>query len=282
MTYDEQDTRYYSKTIDENPLLTRLEERDLTITRREGDCEGSKVARDRLINSNLRLVKSIASDYTDRGIPFEDLVEMGIIGLIKAVDGFKPEMGFKLSTYADDSIRKNIERTLNYENPGLIRIPPETLKACRELDKKIRELYPGENVVDEQEILMVLKRHFPNKNANSTMRAYEIYKGKVTKLEFDIGGQERTDFENLDKGLVVKILEDAQMHGEINERELLIIEMRFGLNGQADVGPMCYTDISKKIKIDRTRIRQIMDRALLKLRENDLFCQIDCGLREPL
>ncbi|PIN89338.1 hypothetical protein COU60_04265 [Candidatus Pacearchaeota archaeon CG10_big_fil_rev_8_21_14_0_10_34_76] len=281
MTY-KQDTGYYDKTIDENPLLTKLEERDLTITRMEGDCEGSKAARDRLINSNLRLVKSIASDYTDRGISFEDLVEMGIIGLIKAIDGFKPGKGYKLSTYADDSIRRNIERELNYENPCLIRVPLETLKTCGKLDKKIRELYPGERVVDEQEILMVLKRHFPNKNANSTMRAYEIYKGRVTKLEFDIDGQERTDFENLDEGLVVKILEDAQRHGEIDEIELQIIEMRFGLNGQTDVGPMCYTDISRKTKIDRTRIRQIMDRALLKLRENDLFCQIDCGLREPL
>jgi RNA polymerase nonessential primary-like sigma factor len=134
--------RRYQRDVGRHPLLDRNEERDLARRARSGDED----ARRKIIEANLRLVIKIAGRYIGRGVDFSDLIGEGNIGLIRAVDGFDPELGYRFSTYATFSIRQMIERAVA-EQAQAIRLPIHVARrrsrVHREITRLTRELGRG-------------------------------------------------------------------------------------------------------------------------------------------
>src|SRR5437868_3552433 len=126
----------YLRQINESPLLSAADEKDLG---RRIIAEGDPAARERMVRSNLRLVVNIAKHYMNRGLPLQDLIEEGNIGLIKAVEGFDPENGCRFSTYASWWIKQGIKRSLiNAVQP--IHIPAYMIEMMSKLKTAMREL----------------------------------------------------------------------------------------------------------------------------------------------
>ena len=131
----EDPVRMYLKEIGTVPLLTAEEEYSLAMKKQEGD----EYAKQRLIEANLRLVVSIAKRYTGRGMSFLDLVQEGNLGLIKGVEKFDPEKGFKLSTYATWWIRQSVTRALA-DQARTIRVPVHMVETINKMSKMQRKL----------------------------------------------------------------------------------------------------------------------------------------------
>ena len=127
------DLEIYLKQIDESPLLTAQQEKDLC---RKIITENCPASRDHMVRSNLRLVVNIAKRYVNRGLPLQDLIEEGNLGLLKAVEGFDPEQGARFSTYASWWIKQAIKRALiNAVQP--IHIPAYMVETDRQVEKII-------------------------------------------------------------------------------------------------------------------------------------------------
>ncbi len=256
--------RMYLKEIGRVPLLSADEERELAERMAQGDEE----AKDRLVEANLRLVVSIAKRYVGKGMFFLDLIQEGNIGLMKAVDKFDYEKGFKFSTYATWWIRQAITRAIA-DQARTIRIPVHMVETIHKVSRKSRELLQelGREPTAE-EIAEAL-----GMTAEKVREIMKIAQDPVS-LETPIGEEEDShlgDFIPDDDAPQPSEIASATILREVIERELHtltpreehVIKLRFGLY---DGRSRTLEEVGKEFDITRERIRQIEAKALRKLR----------------
>jgi RNA polymerase primary sigma factor len=254
----------YLREIGGFPLLTLQQEIELAAKIKKGDAK----ARERMINSNLRLVVTIAHDYANLGLPLLDLISEGNIGLTKAVERFEPRKGAKLSTYAMWWIKQSIKRALANQSKT-IRLPVhlvDKIAKVRRVSLQMSDELGREPTDDElgEEIGIA-----PEKVAR--LRSVGI---RPASLDAPIGDDDATEFGEVigdeDAQTPFELLRDESLRGEVNgliavldSREKKIISQRFGLDGGK---PKTLEDVSKGFGVTRERIRQLQNIALAKLR----------------
>lgn len=256
--------KLYLKDIQKTSLLTAEEERALARCIDEGDM----AARDRMIESNLRLVVKIAKRYMNRGLPFLDLIEEGNLGLIKAVERFKLSKECRFSTYATWWIRQSIERALVNQS-RTIRLPVHVSDDINKLIKITRELvrvYNREPQVTEVSDAMGVDPSY--------IRRLMVLLKKTYSIEHPMG--ENSDYsliDTIEDSSAVNPLELAEglnkyqiiseLLASLNDNEKEIIALRFGLD---DRDPQTLDTIGRQFGVTRERIRQIEAKSLDKLR----------------
>ncbi|MCR4702260.1 MAG: RNA polymerase sigma factor RpoD [Saccharofermentans sp.] len=255
--------KMYLKEIGKIELLDAEQEKEIAQRMAKGDEE----AKELLINSNLRLVVSIAKKYMNRGLSLLDLIQEGNIGLIKAVDKFDYTKGFKFSTYATWWIRQAITRAIA-DQARTIRIPVHMVETINKLTRVQRQLVQD------------LGREPSTKELAEAMSMDEAKIREIQKISQDpisidkpVGEEEDShlvDFISNDELAapeeeVARILlkEDLiQALNGLTDRERRVIELRFGLK---DGVPMTLEQVGKKLGVTRERIRQIEAKAIRKL-----------------
>ena len=256
--------KLYLKDIQKTNLLTADEEKALA--RRIDD--GDMAARDKMIESNLRLVVKIAKRYMNRGLPFLDLIEEGNLGLIKAVERFKISKECRFSTYATWWIRQSIERALVNQS-RTIRLPVHVSDDINKLIKITRELVRDLNrepQVKEVADVMGVEPAY--------VRRLMVLLKKTYSIEHPMG--ENNDYsliDTIEDTSEVNPLELAEwlnkfhiiteMLATLNDNEKEIIALRFGLD---DRDPQTLDTIGRQFGVTRERIRQIEAKSLEKLR----------------
>ena len=258
-------TQLYLGEIGYSPLLTAEEE--VYFARRA--LKGCDASRKRMIVSNLRLVVKIARRYNNRGLALLDLIEEGNLGLIRAVEKFDPERGFRFSTYATWWIRQTIERAIMNQT-RTIRLPIHVVKelnvylrAARELSQKLDHEPTAEEIADS------LER--PVEEVTKMLRLNE----RISSVDTPIGGDndkalldilaDEKEFgpeENLqDSDIKSNIIKWLQ---ELNAKQREVLARRFGLMGYE---PSTLEDVGAEIGLTRERVRQIQVEALRRLRD---------------
>ena len=257
-------TRKYLDEIGVSPLLTAEEE--IKYSRRA--LRGDEAARQRMIESNLRLVVKIARRYINRGLPLLDLIEEGNIGLIHAVKKLDPERGFRFSTYATWWIRQSIERGIMNQS-RMVRLPIHIVKdincclrARRRLQQKdghaptIQELADHlQREVADIERLMALHERV-------TLRAngrHEDGDGPVDRLRAKRSAEPSRCAQRDDVNDIVD-----RWVCELSDKQRKVVERRFGLHG---CGRATLEQVGEEIGVTRERVRQIQLDALKNLRE---------------
>jgi RNA polymerase primary sigma factor len=254
----------YLREIGRIPLLTPQQEIELAAKIKKGDAE----ARERMINSNLRLVVTIAHDYANLGLPLLDLISEGNIGLTKAVERFDPAKGAKLSTYAMWWIKQSIKRALANQSK-MIRLPVhlvDKIAKVRRVSLQMSDELGREPTDDELggEIGIASEKVARLKSVGIRPASLDAPMGDDDSTEFGetVGDEDaQTPFE---------LLRDKNLRGEVDgliaildNREKKIISQRFGLDGGK---PKTLEDVGKNFGVTRERIRQLQNIALAKLR----------------
>jgi len=248
------------------PLLTAEEEVELSKRIERGDLE----AKERMINSNLRLVVSIAKRYQGHGLSLLDLIQEGIIGLIRAVEKFDWRRGFKFSTYATWWIRQAVQRGVANKS-RTIRIPVHIAEREQRIARAERALAPklGRQPTEEE---VAKHARLPLKQIRDVRKAARA----VTSLDRPIGSENEAALgdlfaseegqpeEELDVSLEQDVLRRAV--AQLPERERLVVKLRYGLNGDRD--PASLETIGKQLGLTRERVRQIEAQALEQLAVN--------------
>lgn len=258
-------TQLYLSEIGFSPLLTAEEE--ILYARRA--LRGDEPARKRMIESNLRLVVKISRRYSNRGLALLDLIEEGNLGLIRAVEKFDPERGFRFSTYATWWIRQTIERALMNQT-RTIRLPIHVVKelniylrTARELSQKLDHEPTAEEIAQELDK--------PVDDVSKMLRLNE----RISSVDTPIGGDG-------DKSLV-DIIPDSKNYDpeystedddiktslldwldELNRKQKEVLARRFGLLGYE---PSTLEEVGREINLTRERVRQIQVEGLRRLRE---------------
>lgn len=256
--------RMYLKEIGKIPLLKPHEEVELARRMHEGD----ELAKQRLVEANLRLVVSIAKRYVGRGMLFLDLIQEGNLGLIKAVEKFDYERGFKFSTYATWWIRQAITRAIA-DQARTIRIPVHMVETINKLIRVSRQLLQelGRDPKPEE---IAKEMDMSEEKVREIMKIAQ----DPVSLETPIGEEEDShlgDFipdddapapaEAAAYSLLKEQIEDVL--GSLNEREQKVLKLRFGLE---DGRARTLEEVGKEFDVTRERIRQIEAKALRKLR----------------
>ena len=256
--------KLYLREIGRVPLLSSEEEIELAVKISEGDLQ----AKQRLTEANLRLVVSIAKKYVGRGMYFLDLIQEGNVGLIKAVDKFDYQKGFKFSTYATWWIRQAITRAIA-DQARTIRIPVHMVETINRL-KKVQSQLLHENGFEPSEELIAEKMELPVERVREIMRVAQ----EPVSMETPIGPEEDSRLMDFIKDDDALAPDEAALKTITNEdidavlktltpREEAVIRLRFGLyDGR------CHTleEVGSEFDVTRERIRQIEAKALRKLR----------------
>lgn len=259
-------TQMYLSEIGFSPLLTAEEEVHFSRLALKGDDK----ARCRMIESNLRLVVKIARRYTNRGLALLDLVEEGNLGLIRAVEKFDPERGFRFSTYATWWIRQTIERAIMNQT-RTIRLPIHVVKelnsylrASRELAHTLDHEPTAEDIAEKLDVSVA--------DVSRMLRLNE----RIASVDSPMGGSDN------DKTLVDMLTDESDYGPEgemqendvrehilvwlenLNEKQREVLARRFGLLGYE---PATLEDVGREIGLTRERVRQIQVEALRRLRD---------------
>ena len=256
--------RMYLREIGRYHLLTGTEEVTLAKRVKAGEVK----AKHKLVNSNLRLVVSIAKKYTGRGLLFLDLVQEGNLGLIRAVEKFDHRKGYKFSTYATWWIRQAITRAIA-DQARTIRIPVHMVETINRLRKTSRQLLQelGRKPT-EQEIA--------RRSRISVDKVREIIKVSQVplSLEMPVGDEESSRLGDFVEDSAIAGPDEVVMHGllredleevmrSLSERERTVLKLRFGLD---DGHPRTLEEVGREFHVTRERIRQIEAKALRKLK----------------
>jgi RNA polymerase primary sigma factor len=259
--------RLYLREIGKIPLLNAEEE--LALAKRV--VEGDKEAKDQMAEANLRLVVSIAKRYVGRGLDLLDLIEEGNTGLLRAVEKFDPDKGFKFSTYATWWIRQAITRAIA-DQARTIRIPVhmvetinKLLRTQRRLTQDLNREPTNEEIAKEMEIDVAKVEH-------------------IMKIKQDISSLDASIRDDEEESVLADFIEDEDtitpeesatgqllkeqvkdMLGALTEREQKILKLRFGLE---DGKQHTLEEVGQEFSVTRERIRQIEAKALAKLRKH--------------
>ncbi|MEZ9594774.1 RNA polymerase sigma factor RpoS [Shewanella sp. 10N.261.52.F9] len=258
-------TQLYLGEIGFSPLLSAEEE--VYFSRKS--LKGCEKSRNRMIESNLRLVVKIARRYNNRGLALLDLIEEGNLGLIRAVEKFDPERGFRFSTYATWWIRQTIERAIMNQT-RTIRLPIHVVKelnvylrTARELAHKLDHEPTAEEIADQLDL--------PSGDVSRMLKLNE----RITSVDTPLGGES-------DKALLDVLADDDNVGpdykvqdedmsksvvkwlDELNTKQREVLARRFGLLGYE---PSTLENVGKEIGLTRERVRQIQVEALKRLKD---------------
>jgi len=255
----------YLKDVRPIPLLTAKEEIELSRKIQKGD----KDAREKMIRSNLRLVISLAKRYVNLGVPLSDLIEEGNIGLMKSVEKFDPERGFRFSTYAAWWIKQGISRAI-IDQGKMIRVP----------------VYMNEEILKYKKVIEKLTHKLKRKPRFSEIaKKMKLTTEKVKNLEKAIAKMSSLDapIGDTGDGQVKDIIEDQNTVSPdeelekyfnkeramgfldmLNERERKILDLRYGLT---DGDTHTLAEIAKILGVSRERVRQIESSTIKKIRQ---------------
>ena len=257
-------TQLYLNEIGYSPLLTADEEKYFSRLARKGDESGRK----RMIESNLRLVVKISRRYINRGLTLLDLIEEGNLGLIRAVEKFDPERGFRFSTYATWWIRQTIERAIMNQT-RTIRLPIHVVKelnvylrAARELTQRLDHEPTAEEIAD-----------MLDKPASDVKRLLGLNE-RVTSVDTPVGpDSDRSVVDTIADSRESdpsELLQDSDIKNsiadwleELTEKQRKVVSRRFGLRGYES---STLEEVGREIGLTRERVRQIQVEALKRLR----------------
>ena len=259
-------TQLYLNEIGFSPLLSAEEE----VLNGRKALKGDKDARERMIVSNLRLVVKIARRYKDRGLALLDLVEEGNLGLIRAVEKFDPERGFRFSTYATWWIRQTIERAIMNQT-RTVRLPIHVVKelniylrTARNLAQELDHEPTAEEIADKLDV--------PTEDVNKMLRLNERIKSVDSYLSHESDGNSLLDIlpDSNHSGPEEKNQEDDIKNNivmwlqELNPKQREVLSRRFGLMG---FEPDTLENVGAEIGLTRERVRQIQVEALRRLKD---------------
>lgn len=275
-TYDEvadDSVKLYLREIGKIPLLTADEEFELAQKIINGTEKEKKKAKDKMAESNMRLVVSIAKRYSGRGLDFLDLIQEGNTGLLRAVEKFDPDKGFKFSTYATWWIRQAITRAIA-DQARTIRIPVhmvETINKVLRTQRRLTQELNREPTTDEIAKAMGME---PEK-----IEYVMKIKQDIASLDASVGRDGEDDDSSLgdfiededrvspEDSAATQLLKEqiASILQTLTDREQKIIKMRFGIGGGKS---HTLEEVGAEFSVTRERIRQIEAKALTKLRKN--------------
>jgi RNA polymerase primary sigma factor len=250
------------------PLLTPAEEIELAKQIERGDL----VAKERMVNSNLRLVMSIARRYQGQGLSMGDLVQEGTLGLIRAVEKFDWRKGFRFSTYATLWIRQSIQRGL--ENSGrTIRLPVhvgqrarKVARARRELTAKLGREPTDEEIADQTGLELELVLEAAKADREPTSLDLPVGDDGETSLGALIATDEASPHEEVADTLRHEAVQKAIE--TLPDKERTVIHLRFGTGGEP---PQTLSEVGKRLGLSSTRARELEEQALRRLsRESSL------------
>lgn len=260
-------TQIYLQEIGFSPLLNAEEEIHYGRLAKKGDA----TARKRMIESNLRLVVKIARHYYNRGMEFSDLIEEGNLGLLRAVEKFDPERGFRFSTYATWWIRQTIERAIMNQT-RTIRLPIHVLRELNSYLIASRELMKTQDhEPTHHEIAAAL-----DKSIDDVRQMMELNE-HVISLDMQVNGENATSKPLVDALADKNVLDPAEqlisehLHDslekclhELNEKQYEVLCRRFGLGGY---DRQTLEEVGQAVGVTRERVRQIQMSALKTLRD---------------
>ena len=261
--------RLYLREIGKIPLLTPEEEAELA----QRIVKGDKKAKDKMVESNMRLVVSIAKRYGGRGLDFLDLIQEGNTGLLRAVEKFDPDKGFKFSTYATWWVRQAITRAIA-DQARTIRIPVhmvetinKVLRTTRKLTSELNREPTNEEIAKELDMepekidyVMRIKQDIASLDASVGRDGDD----EDSVLGDFVEDEERASPEDSAANQILKE-QLSEIIATLTDREQKIIRLRFGIGGGR---PHTLEEVGNEFDVTRERIRQIEAKALSKLRKN--------------
>ena len=260
---DEDDIRQYLREIREIPRLTPEEERELARRCAQGDEEAIR----KMVNANLRLVVSVAKEYSGRGVPLMDLIQEGSIGLLAAARKFDYTRDLRFSTYATKWIRQGVTRCL-LNHAGAIRVPVHTAERMRKVQAAqavLRQEQGTEPTAEE----IAARVDMPREKVAELLQLSP----DVCSLDVPVGDEDKSSFGNLledleapqpQEELVRKELNDAidRLLSNLTQRQQTILRLHFGMEDG-----VCHSleEIGQKLGISKERVRQVEKQAMDKL-----------------
>lgn len=276
--------KLYIKDIMSYPLLSVIEEKEIgeILENADPDSDEYKTAKEKLINSNLRLVISIAKKYQGRGLSFMDLIQEGNVGLMIAVEKFKVSKGNKFSTYATWWIRQAITRAIADKGRN-IRIPVHLYEKINAFNRSVDELKNRLNRdVTEEEIIEQLGytkneiEQFNRCKLDTTSLNQFISDDESSELGDFIGTDEdQLENEIIGNNTPKELLELISKH--FSEKVTYILTKRFGLNGET---PVTLEELGKEFNVTRERIRQIEAKAIRDIRKSKRLSELFASFTE--
>ena len=254
----------FLKDIGKVRLLTAQEEVELAKRIERGDLD----AKQKMVESNLRLVVSIAKNYRNQGLPFLDLIQEGTLGLVRAAEKFDYRKGFKFSTYATWWIRQAIARALA-DKARTIRIPVHVVEKLNKIGRAERKLVTELGREPTPEEIAEVTGIEPDE-VDSIKRSAQA----PVSLEKPVGDEEESEFGHFLTDESEPLPEEAaevemrkatlkRVLGTLSVRERRVLELRYGLNGEH---PCTLDEVGRAFNVTRERIRQIENQSLKKLR----------------
>ena len=267
--FSDDSVRLYLREIGKIPLLSNEEEVDLAYR----IVKGEKKAKDKMVEANMRLVVSIAKRYSGRGLDFLDLIQEGNTGLLRAVEKFDPDKGFKFSTYATWWIRQAITRAIA-DQARTIRIPVhmvetinKVLRATRKLTNELNREPTVEEIAKEMgmepekiDYVMKIKQDIASLDATVGRDGDD----EDSVLGDFIEDEGRVSPEDAAAAQMLKE-QIAEILSSLSEREQKVVKLRFGIGGGR---PHTLEEVGAELSVTRERIRQIEAKALSKLRKH--------------
>lgn len=268
-SFADDSVRLYLREIGKIPLLTTEEEAELA----QRIVKGDKKAKDKMVESNMRLVVSIAKRYGGRGLDFLDLIQEGNTGLLRAVEKFDPEKGFKFSTYATWWVRQAITRAIA-DQARTIRIPVHMVETINKVLRTTRKLTAELNREPTNEEIAKALDMEPEKidyvmKIKQDIASLDASVGRDGDDEDSVLGDfvEDEERDSPEDSAANQILKEqlSEIIATLTDREQKIIRLRFGIGGGR---PHTLEEVGNEFDVTRERIRQIEAKALAKLRKN--------------